>query len=113
MLVSTSSLPMLISSGPPWMVRRWERSSPHWGATDPVAPPADPGTALPELAGQYLYSDYCSGWLKSFSYGNGTASAVTDWGITNVGNFLSFGQDAQNELYMLSGTGKVYQIVRK
>ena len=71
------------------------------------------GTALPELAGQYLYSDYCSGWLKSFSYGNGTASAVTDWGITNVGNILSFGQDAQNELYMLSGTGKVYQIVRK
>ena len=71
------------------------------------------GTALPELAGQYLYSDYCSGWLKSFSYGNGTASAVTDWGIANVGNILSFGQDAQNELYMLSGTGKVYQIVRK
>ena len=71
------------------------------------------GTALPELAGQYLYSDYCSGWLKSFSYSHGTASAVTDWGITNVGNILSFGQDAQNELYMLSGTGKVYQIVRK
>jgi glucose/arabinose dehydrogenase len=71
------------------------------------------GSALPELAGQYLYSDYCSGWLKSFGYSNGTASAVTDWGITNVGNILSFGQDAQNELYMLSGTGKVYRIVRK
>ena len=71
------------------------------------------GTALPELAGQYLYSDYCSGWLKSFSYSNGTPSAVTDWGITNVGNILSFGQDAQNELYMLSGTGKVYKVVRK
>ncbi|WP_425252687.1 PQQ-dependent sugar dehydrogenase [Janthinobacterium sp. NFX145] len=71
------------------------------------------GTALPELAGQYLYSDYCSAWLKSFSYSNGTASAVKDWGITNVGNILSFGQDAQNELYMLSGTGKVYRIVRK
>jgi glucose/arabinose dehydrogenase len=71
------------------------------------------GTALPELTGQYLYSDYCSGWLKSFSYSNGTASAVTDWGITNVGNILSFGQDAQNELYMLSGTGKVYRVIRK
>jgi len=71
------------------------------------------GAALPELAGQYLYSDYCSGWLKSFSYSNGAASAVTDWGIANVGNIISFGQDAQNELYMLSGTGKVYRIVRK
>ncbi|MCM2565494.1 PQQ-dependent sugar dehydrogenase [Janthinobacterium kumbetense] len=71
------------------------------------------GAALPELAGQYLYSDYCSGWLKSFSYSNGTASAVTDWGIANVGNIVSFGQDAQNELYVLSGTGKVYRIARK
>ncbi|MGK5076959.1 PQQ-dependent sugar dehydrogenase [Janthinobacterium sp. HLX7-2] len=71
------------------------------------------GTALPELAGQYLYSDYCSGWLKSFSYSNGAASGVTDWGITNVGNIVSFGQDAQNALYMLSGTGKVYRIVHK
>ncbi|MBB5370691.1 MULTISPECIES: sorbosone dehydrogenase family protein [unclassified Janthinobacterium] len=71
------------------------------------------GTALPELTGQYLYSDYCNGWLKSFSYSNGTASPVTDWGITNVGNILSFGQDAQNELYMLSGTGTVYRIARK
>jgi glucose/arabinose dehydrogenase len=71
------------------------------------------GTALPELAGHYLYSDYCSGWLKSFTYSNGTASAVTNWNVTNVGNILSFGQDAQNELYMLSGTGKVYKVVRK
>ena len=71
------------------------------------------GTALPELAGHYLYSDYCSGWLKSFTYSNGSASAVTDWSITNVGNILSFGQDAQKELYMLSSSGKVYRIVRK
>ena len=71
------------------------------------------GAALPELAGHYLYSDYCSGWLKSFTYSNGSASAVTDWNITNVGNILSFGQDAQKELYMLSATGRVYRIVRK
>ncbi|APA70345.1 PQQ-dependent sugar dehydrogenase [Janthinobacterium sp. 1_2014MBL_MicDiv] len=71
------------------------------------------GAALPELAGQYLYSDYCSGWLKSFGYSNGAASAVKDWGIANVGNIMSFGQDAQNELYMLSATGTVYRIVRQ
>lgn len=71
------------------------------------------GAALPELAGHYLYSDYCSGWLKSFTYSNGSASAVTDWNITNVGNILSFGQDANKELYMLSATGSVYRVVRK
>ena len=71
------------------------------------------GTALPELAGHYLYSDFCSGWLKSFTYSNGSASAVTTWNITNVGNIVSFGQDAQKELYLLGGSGKVYRIVRK
>lgn len=75
------------------------------------------GSALPELAGQYLYSDYCSGWLKSFGISNGStsgsASAVKDWGISNVGNILSFGQDGQKELYMLSSSGKGYRIVRQ
>ena len=49
----------------------------------------------------------------SFTYSNGVASGVTDWGIGNVGNIVSFGQDAQNELYLLSATGKVYKLVRK
>lgn len=71
------------------------------------------GTALPELVGQYLYSDYCSGWLKSFSVSNGSASSVKDWGISNVGNILSFGQDGRKELYMLSSNGRVYRIVRQ
>ena len=70
------------------------------------------GTALPELAGQYLYSDYCSGWLKSFSVSNGSASGVKDWGIANVGNIVSFGQDGLKELYLISSS-KVYRIVRQ
>ena len=71
------------------------------------------GTALPELAGAYLYSDFCGGWLKSFVYSNGAATAQVDWGIVNVGNITSFGQDGQNELYLLSSGGGVYRIVRK
>lgn len=71
------------------------------------------GTALPELTGSYLYSDYCGGWLKSIVYRNGAASAPTDWGIASVGNIVSFGQDGQNELYLINGSGSVYRIVRK
>jgi glucose/arabinose dehydrogenase len=71
------------------------------------------GAALPELAGQYLYSDYCSGWLKKFQLQQWRGLGRDGLGIANVGNIISFGQDAQNELYMLSGTGKVYRIVRK
>lgn len=71
------------------------------------------GAALPELAGQYLYSDYCKGFLKSFTYRNGVAGAVTTWEVGNIGNVVSFGEDAAGELYMLSSNGRVYRITRK
>jgi glucose/arabinose dehydrogenase len=71
------------------------------------------GSALPELAGRYLYSDYCKGYLKSFLYSGSTVTEAKDWNIGNVGAVLSFGQDAQGELYMLSDNGRVYKIVRQ
>ncbi|WP_374580471.1 sorbosone dehydrogenase family protein [Pseudoduganella sp.] len=71
------------------------------------------GAALPELAGRYLYSDYCKGFLKSFLYANGSVSEAKQWDVGSVGNIPAFGQDAAGEIYMLSGAGKVYQIVRK
>ena len=70
------------------------------------------GKDLPELAGRYLYSDYCKGFLKSFMYSNGAVSEQKDWAVSNVGNVPSLGQDAQGELYLMSGGGKVYKIVR-
>jgi glucose/arabinose dehydrogenase len=71
------------------------------------------GAALPELAGRYLYSDYCKGFLKSFLYSNGAVSEAKDWAVGDIGKVPSFGQDAAGELYMLSEAGKVYQIVKK
>lgn len=71
------------------------------------------GAALPELAGRYLYSDYCKGFLKSFLLANGAASEARDWAVGDIGRVPSFGQDAAGELYMLSEAGKVYLIVRK
>lgn len=71
------------------------------------------GTALPELAGRYLYSDYCKGFLKSFLYTNGAVSESKDWAVGDIGQVPGFGQDAAGELYMMSAGGKVYQIIRK
>lgn len=71
------------------------------------------GAALPELAGHYFYADYCKGWLKSFAYRNGVVTEQTVWPVANVGNVLSFGQDGQNELYLLNAAGGVYRIVRQ
>jgi glucose/arabinose dehydrogenase len=71
------------------------------------------GSAIPELQGRYFYSDFCSGWLRSFVYSNGTAAEQIDWSITNAGQIFSFGEDAQKELYMLTSTGRAYKIVRQ
>ncbi|CAN7690934.1 PQQ-dependent sugar dehydrogenase [Pseudoduganella sp. LjRoot289] len=71
------------------------------------------GAAIPELAGTYFYSDFCKGFLKSFTYRNGAAGNNQDWAIDSIGNVLSFGQDSQGELYMLAGGGQIYRIVRR
>jgi glucose/arabinose dehydrogenase len=71
------------------------------------------GAALPEIAGHYFYSDYCTGGLTSMT-GSAAAGYVTrDWTVPNVGSVQSFGEDAAGELYVLSANGTVYQIVRK
>ncbi len=71
------------------------------------------GSAIPELQGTYLYSDLCAGWLKSFVHRNGAAAEQTDWAIPDVSPIYSVGEDAQKELYLLSGNGGVYRIVRR
>jgi glucose/arabinose dehydrogenase len=69
------------------------------------------GSAMPEIAGTYFYSDYCAGWLKSFRY-DGTATEKRTWSIGSVGLVTSFGEDASGELYLTSSNGKVYRLVK-
>jgi glucose/arabinose dehydrogenase len=71
------------------------------------------GAALPEAAGQYFYSDYCSGFLASMSGTAATGFTTHKWSVPNVGNVFSFGEDSAGELYVLSANGTVYRIVRK
>ncbi|MGH7470551.1 MAG: PQQ-dependent sugar dehydrogenase [Longimicrobiales bacterium] len=71
------------------------------------------GSAIPELAGHYFYSDYCSGWLRSFLFANNTATERRDWGVPSVGLITSFGRDGAGELYMLNQGGNVYRMVRQ
>jgi glucose/arabinose dehydrogenase len=70
------------------------------------------GAALPEIAGHYLYSDYCSGWLRSFRFVDGLATERREWAVATVGGITSFGMDAAGELYVLSAGGTVYRIER-
>ena len=71
------------------------------------------GSALPEVAGRYFYSDFCGGWLRSFFVAQGAATERIDWGIMPVGNIQSFGVDSKNELYVMTSAGGVYKLVRQ
>ena len=70
------------------------------------------GRALPELAGRYLYSDFCGGYLRSFLAGGSGIAEQRDWGIGDIGRVVSFGQDAEGELYLLTGGGAIHKIGR-
>ncbi len=61
------------------------------------------GTAIPDIRGHYFYSDYCTGFLKSFRYENGVAVDQKDWGLASS-SVTSFGVDFGGELYMFSGS---------
>jgi len=68
------------------------------------------GSQIPELDGVYLFADYCSGeigmlikdesnnWNMNFTYPNFS------------GSWVSFGQDTQGELYIVSINGSIYKI---
>lgn len=70
------------------------------------------GSAIPELTGHYLYSDYCRGWLRSFRLLVGTAAEQRQWAGITVPQSTSFGTDGTGELYMIGGT-QVWRIVRQ
>ena len=71
------------------------------------------GTQIPELQGHYFYSDWCSGFLRSFFLSTGAVTNQHNWAIVSPGNVTSFGRDASGELYVLTQAGTVYKIVRQ
>ncbi|MGH3442975.1 MAG: PQQ-dependent sugar dehydrogenase, partial [Nitriliruptorales bacterium] len=72
------------------------------------------GDAIPELRGQYLYADFCAGFVRSFHYRRGIVSDERDWTsqLGDLGNIPSFGTDANGEILITSTNGTVYRIVR-
>jgi hypothetical protein len=71
------------------------------------------GTRVPALAGHYLYSDYCTGFIRSFRYMGGQAIDLRDWTaqLDPGGNVSSFGEDGRGELYVVVHGGDLYRVV--
>ena len=67
------------------------------------------GSDIPAIRGLYFYSDYCSGWIRSFRYQAGAATDRREWGVGDIGRVLSFGEDARGELYVLTDRGAVHR----
>jgi cysteine-rich repeat protein len=73
------------------------------------------GCAMPNLAGSYFFADYCAGWIKSLKFDGTNVTEVVDrtgdldWN-DGLGAVLSFGEDSDGELYVLSSFGTIHRI---
>ncbi len=68
------------------------------------------GAAVPALAGHYVFSDYCAGWLRSFRVVDGRAVDLTEWSGASPGATTSFGVDGSGELHLVTSEGRLYRI---
>ena len=71
------------------------------------------GAAIPELHGHYLYSDWCSGFLRSIVMEGGELVEEFDWTdqVGVPGQVSAFGLDADGEIYALTWAGEIHRLV--
>ena len=68
------------------------------------------GQALPSLQGQYLFGDFCQGWVKSFPADAESPEAVDQPALSPGEPITSFGEDDAGELYIMTVSGSVLKI---
>jgi glucose/arabinose dehydrogenase len=68
------------------------------------------GTAIPSLAGDYVFTDYCDGELRTLSP-SGDGDYRADELDLRAENVSSFGQDNNGELYVLSQSSGIFKLV--
>lgn len=77
-----------------------------------IGGPVYRGAAIPELHGQFVFGDFCRGWMNSAAVIDGTMGAVTDWTpmLDPIGNITTFGLDPTGELLVATLEGTVSRI---
>jgi hypothetical protein len=70
------------------------------------------GTAIPDMVGQYVYGDFCKGFIASITAVDGDlVTFASDLGIeVDPFSLQSFGEGPDGELYTLTGNGVVSRI---
>jgi glucose/arabinose dehydrogenase len=69
--------------------------------------------ALPALAGQYLYGDFCDGRIRAARLSAAGAENDRALELPKVDSLSAFGEDAQGRVYALSLDGPVYRLVQE
>lgn len=67
------------------------------------------GSAIPALKGQYVFSDYCDGTIRSLALKNGKVTGENDL-VVNGGEVISFVEGRAGELYVLALGGNIARI---
>src|SRR5919108_2159602 len=67
------------------------------------------GRAVAAAAGRYFFGDYCSGIVWSLKIANGRATEVRREPF-RISSLTSFGEDVSGELYLATGTGKIFKL---
>ncbi|MGY5005523.1 PQQ-dependent sugar dehydrogenase [Streptomyces griseus] len=67
------------------------------------------GQALPDLQGNYVFSDYCDGTLRTLQMADGEVTGVSDLGVS-AGEVISFAEGGDGELYVLGSNGTVSRV---
>ena len=67
------------------------------------------GSAIPELEGAYLFSDYCGGGLHALVVDDGELVEEAELSVSGE-QVVSFARDADGELYLLDFGGAVHRI---
>ncbi len=68
----------------------------------------DPG--IPELAGRYVYGDYCAGEIRSFDPADSFATDRSE-GLQPAPGLSSFGEDSCGRLYVANLSGSVSRLI--
>jgi glucose/arabinose dehydrogenase len=67
------------------------------------------GREVSAAVGRYFFGDYCSGEVWSLRVENGSATDVRREPF-RVASLTSFGEDAAGELYLATGSGRIYKL---
>ncbi len=67
------------------------------------------GKAYPSLRGTYFYGDFCAGWIRTLNATGGVPYPALSSPLIND-NVVSFGEDADGEVYVVYASGRIYRI---